>query len=102
MKWSPHSSINCKTCDLYAKIQKGGRKPKKSSWRPGRPKAAENFTLKDVMNLSPTKPIPDAVREIVGHVVGIEYKQSTSEIMSLPSKKASAAGGVKNFIYSFK
>ena len=99
-KWVPHSNTSCKTCEHFCKIQKGGRKSKKSSWRPGRPKANENFTLKDVMNLSPTKPLPEAVRKIVGHVVGIECKQSADSIISLPSNTP-ATGGVSysiNFI----
>lgn len=99
-KWVPHSNTSCKTCEHFCKIQKGGRKSKKSSWRPGRPKANENFTLKDVMNLSLTKPLPEAVRKIVGHVVGIECKQTADSIISLPSNTP-ATGGVSysiNFI----
>ena len=97
-KWVPHSNTSCKTCEHFSKMQKGGRKSKKSSWRPGRPKANENFTLTDVMNLSPTKPLPEAVRKIVGHVVGIECRQSAnSPIISLPSNTP-ATGGVIYFI----
>ena len=83
-KWYPHTSINCKSCLIYEKIQRGGRRSSKS-WRPGRPKSAANFSLKDAMQLSPSKPIPDAVKKVVGHLVSIQAKQTTGNIISFPS-----------------
>ena len=89
-KWYAHS-LNCKTCLTYQNVQRGGKKSAKS-WRPGRPKSAENFSLNDAMQLDPSKPIPDVVRKIVGHLVNMEAKQTTGNIISLPSAGSSPTG----------
>ena len=90
-KWHAHSEVHCKTCSIYEQIRKGGRSSSKS-WRPGRPKGVENFSLKDAMKLSPSKPLPDAVRKVVGHLVSIEAKQTAGNIISLPSAGSSTTG----------
>ena len=53
--------------------------------QPGCPKSAANFSLKDTTQLSPSKPIPDAVKKVVGHLVSIQAKQTTGHIISFPS-----------------
>lgn len=76
-KWYSHS-INCKSCLMYEKIQKGGRMANKS-WRPGRPKSFENFS----------NPIPDAVRKVIGHLVSNVVNQAASNILSFSSSSLS-------------
>ena len=48
------------------------------------------MTISELMNLSPSKPIPKQVKEAVGHVVNIEAKRSTSKnrMITLPMKKS--------------
>ena len=62
------------------------------AWRPGPPKSVENFSPKDAMQLSPSKPIPDAVRKVVGHMVSIEAKQTTGNIICPPLASSSTTG----------
>ena len=86
--WACHKNQACQTCNMLDTAKKGGRKSK--PWHPGRPKSAHNMTLSELMNLSPSKPIPKQVKEAVGHVVNIEAKRSTSKnrMITLPMKKA--------------
>ena len=58
--WYPHTS-DCVTCSYVAKQSKGGR-PKKSKGNRGRPKSV--FTVEDILNLSPSKPVPKAVQQM--------------------------------------
>ena len=51
--WYPHTS-DCVTCSYVAKQSNGGR-PKKSKGNRGKPKSV--FTVEDILNLSPTKPV---------------------------------------------
>ena len=70
--WSPHQ-INCKSCSLAFVKTVGGR-PKKITHAGGRPKSVQ--TVNDILNLDPTKPIPESVEKAISHVISIKMEQS--------------------------
>ena len=70
--WSPHR-INCKSCSLDSVKTVGGR-PKKITHAGGKPKPVQ--TVNDILNLDPTKPIPESVEKAISHVISIKMEQS--------------------------
>ena len=84
VSWHKHSDT-CETCDPIQQLKKGGRKAR-SNIHYGRPKSLHNMTLADVMSLDSKRPIPQAVKNAVGHIVSIETKKSSGphKIIAFP------------------
>ena len=73
VEWHRHKG-DCPTCSLLLQMKKGGRKSKPVNF--GQPKSLSSMTLADVMSLDPKRPIPQAVKNVVGHVIKIETSRS--------------------------
>ena len=85
VSWHKHSDV-CDTCERIQQLKKGGRKAKLKIHH-GRPKSSlHNITLADVMSLDFKRPIPQAVKNAVGHIISMETKKSSdlNKMISLP------------------
>ena len=80
-----NQSDTCETCDRIQQLKKDGRKAK-SKIHYDRSKSLHNMTLADVMSLDSKRPIPQAVKNAVGHIVCIETKKSSdpNKIIAFP------------------
>ena len=85
--WKSHSE-NCEICSLIDNHSKPGR-PKKVKNKGGRSSnKSAVFTTDDILNLSPSKPLPKIVEQCISHVVSIKIKHSTmpNKTIQLPTK----------------
>ena len=74
---------------LALQKSKGGRPIKqKKGGRPKKSVEPKKMTLEDIMNLSPSKPVPRIIEQCVTHVVNIKMKQSIlpNQTIQLPTK----------------
>ena len=74
---------------LALRKSKGGRPIKqKKGGRPKKSVEPKKMTLEDIMNLSPSKPVPRIIEQCFTHVVNIKIKQSMlpNQTIQLPTK----------------
>ena len=70
--WFSHTNV-CGTCSTRVQKAKGGRRIKNKAG--GRPKSV--ITVKDMLSLDASKPIPQDVEKAISHVMAIKMSQST-------------------------
>ena len=87
--WDKQTSEECTSCSIYARKAKGGRPKKRKS--PGRPKNViikEVYTTQDILNHSPSKPLPKVMEECAYHIINIKMKNSDmpNQTIQFPTK----------------
>ena len=71
------ANVICKSCETAIPIIKYKDHAEKCSQSP-RHNNPTTLTATEIMNLSPSKPVPKFIEQCVSHVIGLKIKQTTS------------------------
>ena len=84
VKWYPHTSSNCISCEISVTKGKGGRPSRKGSKESfGRPKSIVD--VREIMTLDANSTISPSLHKAASHIMALAVKKSPDQVVQLPS-----------------